>query len=284
MDDTGLAELVARDLKRHVEARLVDLDGPVYALSLWVENVYGVLGVNIATETSFRSLFGAPAYARLDRQSLYGPAGRRWCSGNWPVIVENFLSDETDTALEPMRVLVQEYEHDEADNLEVMRRWAQIGLHAFDLAGPLSMRNTVPEAITFVEFPDSTPVGNAEAMLWAVGAERLHRAIPDWRELARAVRAIQSDPERLSELREKVVSPREEIGFPARDEPARDELTAWLRACDLTWSDVTTTSPQLVRSLAIGEATCDDRGPGFEWGCSTTGTVSLTPWRQSPDG
>lgn len=45
-----------------------------------------------------------------------------------------------------------------------------------------------------------------------------------------------------------------------------DELTTWLRACGLTWYDVTAMSPAIVRALAIGEATGEDRGPGFEWG------------------
>jgi hypothetical protein len=267
VDDGTLAELIAEDLRAHLAARADTLDGPVYAVSLFVENVgHAYLGVSIATETRHRHRLQAPGYRRLDQDWIAGPAGPRWDTGDWAVVCEDFTSAVTESALEPLRTLTRDDANEFGDDVvfDANRRWGHVALDAFALVDPLAGLDTTPEAIAFVEFPDSTTVEKAEAMQWSVGADRLHAAVPHWRRLAAAVRGVQADAERRRHLRE--TAPPAEFFWhrtPNAGEPVADPLFLLLRACGLAWQDVADGSPKLNQALAIGEATGDDRGPGI---------------------
>jgi hypothetical protein len=86
MDYDRLAPLVARDLTAYLTRRIPELDLPVYAVGLYVEDH---VIVSIATESS-----------PLDREQS-GPAGLRWSSGEWAIPGEEFLTAETEEALAP---------------------------------------------------------------------------------------------------------------------------------------------------------------------------------------
>jgi hypothetical protein len=266
VNDHSTAEMIAEDLRTYLAARSATLDGPVYAVSLYSEIAYGSVGVNIATEPDMRRTLDAPAYRVADPVWLSGPASPRWNSGNWSCLVEAFTSPATEAAVEPLRVLVRDDQQDLPEKvvLDAFNRWARLTLESFDLVDVLADLDTVPQALAFVEFPDGDTVDTAEAIQWAMGAERLHAAIPHWRELAAAVREARAEPERLRLLATPPPGRYDGYGPPPADDPAPDPVLRWLRACGLTARDFTETSERLVRALAVGESRGDDRGIGFE--------------------
>jgi hypothetical protein len=264
--DEALAELVAQDLAAYLATRSATLDGPVYAVSLYSDCAYGSFGVSIATEPGMRDTLDVPAYADADPLWLAGPASPRWNSGDWSVVAESFVSARTEAALAPLVVLCRDDGRDlpEPVVLAAFHRWARLTLRVFDLVDVLRDLDTAPQSLAFVDFDDSAPIDTAEAIQWAVGADRLHAVVPHWRELAAAVREARDDPDRWRRLVDRPLSPCDYHGPPPADDPGVDPVVRWLRACRFTTRDLAGPSESLVRALAVGESVGDERGPGFE--------------------
>ena len=100
VQDAELADLVATDLAAHLAGRAGELDGPAYAVCLWIE--LGELVVSIATEPGFARRRAVPAYRDIPDEQLRAPAGIRWPSGGWDAAPEPFVSVETLAALAPL--------------------------------------------------------------------------------------------------------------------------------------------------------------------------------------
>lgn len=207
----------------------------------------------------------APAYRDADPLWLSGPASPRWNSGDWAVVAEEFLSARTRAELAPLVALCRDDALDLPEDvvLAAFRRWVRLTLRAFDLVDVLRDLDTVPQALAYVDFDESAPVDTAEAMQWAVGADRLHAVIPHWRELAAGVRAARADPDRWRRLVDRPLSPSDWRGPPPADDPGLDPLVRWLRACRFTTHDLEGPSDGLARALAVGESVGDECGPGF---------------------
>jgi len=229
--DAELADLVARDLEMHL--RDLETNGPPFAVALWVDE--GVdsetptYGVSIGADADLAGLRAAPAFRGItDDQWRSWPSSERWNSGNWAHIAEDFLSTDTDEALDPLRDIIGiedlDLAHEECDlgwpcscQTDAARRWLNIGVAAL-------RRATVPgEVLVFPEGPDLTCPQRAVAMLRTVDPGRFHATFPAWRKLADAV----------------------------RDDGPSDELLA---ACDLDLDDVTSTSAELRRALTVADA------------------------------
>src|SRR5882672_2466084 len=101
MEDEELVSLIAGDLARYLDHEGTRVDGPVYAISLWVEPVYAQLGAMLATQAAFERRRGLPLYRGISDEEAYGPAFR-WYSGDWEVAPTDFTAARTQQALQPL--------------------------------------------------------------------------------------------------------------------------------------------------------------------------------------
>jgi len=226
MDYDHLASLVGRDLTAYLTRRIPELVGPVYAVTLYVEDYYGV---GIATEAEFQRRASAPYYQQVP-EVLHGPAGLRWRSGEWDIPADPFLTEETEEALAPLTRPMRDVELDVPDELvcAALHRYEEVAHRALERATPLPMLPS--SALVWVELADSDEaVPRTESMLRTNPTDRLRETFPEWRRLAEILPAVRADPDRVREIRERVDSGAE----VRRDQPSPDELTALLRSCGL---------------------------------------------------
>jgi hypothetical protein len=226
--DMELADLVARDLELHLR----DLEPTAFAVALWVDegidSEIPLYGVSVGADADLAGLRAAPAVRDIpDEHWLHWPSSERWNSGSWTRIAEDFLSPDTEDALEPLRDVIQleelSLEHDACDlgwpcscQTDSARRWIDIGVAA------LRRATVAGEVLVFGEGVEMTCPQRALAMLRTVDPGRFHATFPAWRELAAAVRG----------------------GTPT------DDLLA---ACELQRDDVTSTSVELQRAMRVAD-------------------------------
>jgi hypothetical protein len=255
--DHELARLVARDLEQALARRGSELPGPFYAVTLWVDEVYGYFAFNTADQIDYELRRSrATGYAEHE---LNGPAFR-WYSGEWNTTPEEFVSAETAEVLAPLAAFVKDDSIDIEAREPVWQRWHAI---AYDAARQVSIPPnlaTTADCLLFVERDDIGEVDIAEDMLRTVPPARLHEVIPGWRLLAVAVEEARADPTVMAWVRDQAaadaVFPKtaESVRFPAFG-PVPNDLTAHLRSCGLLWGDLANWSDRLQRALAIAHTT-----------------------------
>ncbi len=149
--DLELARLVARDFEEALERRARELSGPFYAVTLWVDEVYGYYALNTGDQADYERRRARATM--LAAHELDGPAFR-WYSGDWNTFPERFSSPRTSEALAPLEALVNDPSA-EIDALEpVWARWRAIGFAAARQVRIPARLSTTPDCLLFVERDD----------------------------------------------------------------------------------------------------------------------------------
>jgi hypothetical protein len=257
VSDDELVRLVAADFSQYLRENASKTDGPVYAISLWVEPDYGNFGAMLATQAAFERRRSAPAYRDVSDEEAYGPAFR-WYSGNWEVAPQDFTSPSTQEALAPLAAQIEEYELDDPRWREAFRRWHRIGFAVIDAVRPPADLPTTADLLVYSEQQDTTLVGAAHIMLRNVPAERFHQVIPAWRRLAKVVRATLADPAAMERVRHVAAEHEARLfGLTYHGDPPPDDLGIWLRSCRLEYRDVADSTERLADALAIADTDQD---------------------------
>jgi hypothetical protein len=181
MDDDLLADLVATDLRRNLEARAPNVRD-VYGVCLWSDDLYGTFLVSLATEAEFERQRRFPAYASQPDEILFAPGGMRWSVGNWHKFPDDeFVTEETEAALEP---IVSRMRDDTLTFAEIeagSARWQELTFAAFELAQPLDLLPCTEDAIAFVAIDEMNVEEQLELMSRTVPASRMQPIFPQWR-------------------------------------------------------------------------------------------------------
>jgi hypothetical protein len=255
--DDELAEAVANDLSQYLAHASPVADATVFAIALWVDDVYGIFGVGFGTEEWFTAWHPVSSpVATRPLEVLTGP-GWRWMSGNWDLIAVPFLSDATERSLRPLSAVLNDVDLPEDEFVAASSRWREIGFAAVSMLTVPPALNVTPDFLCYAENPDTHVVEIAECMLRTTPPDRFHAAIPAWRALAHAVRAARKDDDMMRRLRHLAENETQPEGrFPQLfDDPALDNLTIRLNACNLSWWHVATAAENLNRALAVADRT-----------------------------
>jgi hypothetical protein len=181
MDDLGLVQMVARDLRSNLEERASRLSD-VYGFCLWTDDINGGFLASLATEGEFERLRGLPGYATQPDAVLFGADGLRWNVGDWHKFPDDdFMTDKTRTALEPLAAELVDDTLGEEHQVAVGRRWRDIAFSVFELVQPLDLLPCSDDAIAFVEFADATVEERLEVMSRTVPASRMQVLSSQWR-------------------------------------------------------------------------------------------------------
>jgi len=190
--------MVARDLERHLND--VSLGSAAFAIALWIDEGYGsaderaIFGVSIGTVAEVDGMRAAPALREIPDDQWYSrPCSERWNSGNWAHIVEQFLTPETEQALDPLREAIRidedllEHHRPSCDfgwpcscESTAVRRWIEVGVAALAGTKVPATLPTTPDLLVFAESPDLSCAQRITAMRRTIDAARFHETFPAW--------------------------------------------------------------------------------------------------------
>jgi hypothetical protein len=260
VNDEELARLVGRDFATHLERRAADLDGPVYAVALAAEYEYGQYLATMNSEAFYDRAAGVPGYRNAGRAELSGPTGIRWNTGEWRIYADDdFLSAETQQALDPLSTILKTGDDDE-EWTRAAWRWVEIAFLAIDLGRPLTvLPATTPDAIAFVSFHDEGTPASAAAMQRNIPLDQFHALFPEWRQVAAAVRAVQADETRMQHLRDVIAAGQlmpshgEAVRMPAQVELSASELGTLMASVGMSWASLVLDPEGVQQALDVAD-------------------------------
>jgi hypothetical protein len=244
MSDDGLASAIAAELGDHLRGRARAVAGPVYAVSLWSCGDYGELGVSLATEGHFQLRRQAPVYHDVSDDGLSAPTGLRWDTGDWDVVAEPFVSEQTQRKLNALGAAIEQGAAQAIDDpkavpglVQAWRRWISLSNMVMSQTRPLELLDCTPDAVCYVELESfGKRVEHAMSMILTSDRAVLRRQFPHWARLCAALNSTDAGTRaRLGEISHQPSTEAERL---YRETPLPSGTQRLLADCGFTWRDV----------------------------------------------